>query len=821
MPFKWVNAVVASLVITGLLLLLLDFFFPLSIPKENALFARIVVDEKGRPLRAFADDNGVWRYPVTLNDVSPYYLEALLTYEDRWFWYHPGVNPAALLRAFFQNATNDRIVSGGSTLTMQVARLLHPHDRSYGGKLQQLFRALQLEWHFSKKSILEMYLNIAPYGGTIEGVQAASYLYLNKPVSDVSHAEAALLAVLPQAPTRFRPDLHPSAAEEARNKVLNRMASLNQWSSDVVADAMQESVFGFRSHQEVIAPLLSRRLVKDVFSNDKDNATGNRHRGAIKTTIDGDLQRALEDYVQQYVHRFPDKTSIAILVVENTSAAVKAYLGSADFSNPKRFAHVDMVTAIRSPGSTLKPFLFALSLDEGLIHENSLLADVPRTFSAYRPENFSRQFSGPVSASEALIRSLNIPFVDLLERYGPNRFIGRLQGAGMTPVMKGKPNLSVILGGVGISLEDLVMAYRAFSVGGKVQPLRYYADNPSTNVSKMTVAQTTGIQTTDIQTTDPQTTTARTNSQQSESYFLSEGSAWLTYNTLKKVQSPSVLRTSANTASTQPLAWKTGTSYGFRDAWAIGTSQEYTLGVWVGRPDGTPMPGFVGRDTAGPLLFKVADFLGIKNTPLKKPNSITNHIICWPLGTTAKEQLPKHCHRRFHTHVIDEVIPPTWHQADSDAWQSNPARISINPKTNLRVSPGCKESKEDSELISIALWPKMLDPWLPQRFKRETLIPQADPLCSHFSSASLSTLKITGLTPNGAYRLPKKSNTPLSLTLQAFGGHGRYHWYINGQWRYSAEGNKSILHEVGTPGEYEIVVTDEAGNVDRINVSVL
>ncbi|MCP4044508.1 MAG: penicillin-binding protein 1C, partial [Gammaproteobacteria bacterium] len=285
-----------------LTLTVLDWYLPLNLPGGNRLFARVVVDDSGRPLRAFADDRGVWRYPVNLDEVSPLYIEALLTYEDRWFWQHPGINPLSLLRAAYQNIRSGTIVSGGSTISMQVARLLHPHSRTLLGKSQQILRTLQLEWHLSKEQILNLYLNIAPFGGTLEGVQAASYSYLDKPALRLSHAEATLLAALPQSPTRYRPDIHPGAAQRARDKVLDRMSSLGQWDGETVAEAKKEMVYAYHAKRQRIAPLLARRLLK----------TGNGQH-ALKTTIDGQLQASLEDYLKSYVQRLPERTSAAIL----------------------------------------------------------------------------------------------------------------------------------------------------------------------------------------------------------------------------------------------------------------------------------------------------------------------------------------------------------------------------------------------------------------------------------------------------------------------------------------------------------------------------
>ncbi|HSS07275.1 MAG TPA: transglycosylase domain-containing protein, partial [Rhodanobacteraceae bacterium] len=348
--------------------LLLDRLFPIPLPDPTA-GSTVVLARDGTPLRAFPDSDGVWRYPAKPEDVSPLYIEALLTYEDRWFYKHPGVNPLALARAFGQWVVHRRLVSGGSTLTMQVARILDGTPHSAAGKLRQILRALQLEAHLSKREILTLYLDRAPFGGTIEGVEAASWAYLGKPAARLSHAEAALLAVLPQAPSRLRPDRNADAARTARDKVLDRMAELGVWSSAEVHDASVESVAARTLQPPLRAALLAERL-------HEEHPTERR----ISTTIDAELQRALEARVGDYLARLPERTSAALLVVDNATLEARAYVGSAVFGDEARLGHVDMVRAWRSPGSTLKPFLYGLALDDGLIDSESLLVDAPQSF---------------------------------------------------------------------------------------------------------------------------------------------------------------------------------------------------------------------------------------------------------------------------------------------------------------------------------------------------------------------------------------------------------------------------------------------------------
>lgn len=459
---RWSAAALLSAV------LLLDLAFPLPLPKSRDT-STLVVARDGTPLRAFADRNGVWRYPASPQGVSPLYLQALLNYEDRWFWRHPGVNPWGLLRAGGQWIGQGRIVSGGSTLTMQVARILDPHTRTPWGKAKQLLRALQLEAHLSKREILTLYLERAPYGGTIEGVEAASWAYLGKPAKALSQAEAALLAVLPQSPSRLRPDRHPEAAQRARDKVLDRMVELGVWSRAQVDDARIEPVVTRSLTPPLHAALLAQRL------------HGAQPRAArIVTTLDVELQRTLEERVATYFSQLPERTSAALLVVDNASMEARAYVGSASFGDRKRLGHVDMVQAWRSPGSTLKPFLYGMALDDGLIHSESLLVDAPQSFGSYRPGNFDAAFNGPVSAATALRLSLNVPAVDLLDRIGPARFAARLSnaGIGLRFAHGSTPSLALILGGTGAQLQELVGAFAALNRGGIAGRVRYTPADP-------------------------------------------------------------------------------------------------------------------------------------------------------------------------------------------------------------------------------------------------------------------------------------------------------------------------------------------------------
>ena len=340
-----------GLLVLAALLWLADRLDPL--PDVQASSAQTILARDGTPLWRFADANGVWRYPVSVEQVSPLYIEALLAYEDRWFYRHPGINPLALARALWLNLRHGRIVSGGSTLSMQVARIIEPHSRSAPGKLRQVWRTLQLEWHFSKREILEIYLHRAPFGGTLEGVAAASWAYLGKSPASLTAAEAALLAVLPQAPSRLRPDRYPQRAQAARDKLLERVRQQDLWPQQMLDEAQEESIWLAARREPALAPLLARRLRQG-------------HGSLIQSTLDAALQQRLEDLLLGWKNRLPPRVSAAILVADSRSLEVLAYLGSADLHDAQRAGHVDMVQAVRSPGSTLKPLLYGLALEDGL-----------------------------------------------------------------------------------------------------------------------------------------------------------------------------------------------------------------------------------------------------------------------------------------------------------------------------------------------------------------------------------------------------------------------------------------------------------------------
>ncbi|WP_049818611.1 peptidoglycan glycosyltransferase PbpC [Pseudomonas poae] len=756
------------------LLWLADRLWPLPLPQDD--LARVVLAEDGTPLWRFADANGVWRYPVQTGEVSPYYLDALLTYEDRWFYEHPGVNPLSLVRATWQNLTGARVVSGGSTLSMQVARLLDPHSRTWHGKLRQLWRTAQLEWHLSKEQILNLYLNRAPFGGTLQGVAAASWAYLGKSPAQLTHAEAAMLAVLPQAPSRLRPDRHPQRAQQARDKVLRRLAEFQVWPQSAVDEALEEPLLLAPRLEPSLAPLLARRL------NRADSPP------LIRTTLDATLQRRLEDLLLGWRARLPEHTSAAILVVEEETMAVRAYLGSVDINDARRFGHVDMISALRSPGSTLKPFLYGMALDEGLIHSESLLQDVPRRYGDYRPGNFSMGFTGAVPASTALSSSLNLPAVQLLEAYGPKRFAAQMRIGGVPLALPAlaEPNLALILGGAGSRLEDLVSGYSAFARDGKSATIRLQPD--------------------DVLRERP---------------LLSPGSAWIVRRILSGQARPD-RDPRAELVQRPALAWKTGTSYGFRDAWAIGVGPRYLIGVWIGRPDGTPVPGQFGLASAAPLMLQVHDVLANRDSqrgisaPVKPvPANVGVAAICWPLGQPMSRSDPN-CRRQRFAWTLDNTAPPTLLALDQPLSVGLKETVWVNAR-GLRVDAQCP----GAVARDIALWPAPLEPWLPKAERRDARIPAADPDCPPPALAAASPLSIVGVREGDQLRLPAASQQTLRLKLSALGGSGRRWWFLNGAPLGDSANQDSINASFDRLGRYQLSVLDEAGQTARLEFSVV
>jgi penicillin-binding protein 1C len=510
-----------------------------------------VLDRNSDLLRAYTVADGRWRLAVV--EVDPGYLALLVAYEDKRFYDHAGVDLTAAMRAVAQAVWNGHVVSGGSTLTMQVARLLEETGTgAWAGKLRQARVALALERRLSKPQILQLYVHLAPFGGNLEGVRAASLSYFGKEPKRLTPAEAALLVAIPQSPESRRPDRSVERATNARDRVLARGARDGIFQPDQIVAARTEVVPARRRVFPAFAPHLADRARRD------DPAAQSHH-----LTIDRGLQAALETLAADVVVGQGDRLGVAMVVADHRTGEILASVGSAGFKDA-RAGFVDMTAALRSPGSTLKPLIYGLSFDEGLAHPETTIDDAPTDFAGYRPQNFDRLYHGTIRLREALQMSLNIPVVALTDALGPAKLMAALDRARVKFVVPGgQPGLAVALGGVGVTLQDMVQLYAAIARGGVSLPLTY----------RMKGSRPEGQR------------------------VLATTAAWQVGDILAGLAPPPG-------APANRLAYKTGTSYGHRDAWAIGFDGQHVIGVWLGRPDGTPVPGAFGADLAAPVLFQ-------------------------------------------------------------------------------------------------------------------------------------------------------------------------------------------------------------------------
>lgn len=550
----------------------------------------VVLDRHDKLLRAFTTKEGRWRLPVAPGKVDERYLAMLMAFEDKRFYSHPGVDARALMRAAWQLVRNGRIISGGSTLTMQVARLIEGrHERTAGAKLKQILRALQLERHLTKQEILNLYLRLAPFGGNIEGVRAAALTYFGKEPRRLSIGEAALLVALPQSPESRRPDRSPKTARAARHRVLERMAA-----AGVISQAEAT-----RAHSEP-APRHRRAFPKFAAHLAETEALAETSTSVHRLTIDRGVQASLEALAKEQAKLLGQKLSVAVLAVDHTTNEIIAHVGSASYLDDGRFGAIDMTTAVRSPGSTLKPFIYGLAFEAGIAHPQTLIDDRPVRFGTYAPKNFDNDFHGTVTIREALAQSLNIPAVKVLAAIGPGKLAGRFRRVGVEPVFPDAtaPTLAMGLGGVGLTLRDLTTLYASLARGGEAATLRHRRDMAAPDAAQLLF---------------------QGNQPSPSKRVLPPAAAWYVTDILKDAPPPL-------NAKRGRLAYKTGTSYGYRDAWAAGYDGQHTVAVWVGRPDGAATPGLVGRVAAAPILFDAFARLSEQRKALSAPPAVALQV---------------------------------------------------------------------------------------------------------------------------------------------------------------------------------------------------
>lgn len=525
---------------------LADWAFPPNLSRLASVGTEIL-DRNDRPLALLPADGGVWRFQGDARHVSPVLLNLLVAVEDKRFWHHPGVDPVALVRATAQLFRSGHIVSGGSTLAMQAARLLEPRPRTLRSKLVEIARALQLEATFGRQGVLNIWLTLAPFGGNLEGVRAGSLAWFGVPPEALEPAQAALLVAIPRRPERLRPDRHIAAARNVRDRVLAVGARDGLFDAAEIDTPVPEVRVALPRHAPQVAAALPRVPV-------------------VRTTLDLPLQAALERLGDDRLEALPSRVSLAMLVADVRSREIRALYAGA-WRDQVRSGALDLTMAVRSPGSALKPFIYAMAFSDGIAEPDTIVPDLPRRFGGYAPENFDRGFTGSITAADALRRSLNLPAVALLDRVGPLRFAATLRAAGATLRLPrgADPSLPLALGGAGITLRQAAGLYAALATDGTGGPLHLLADLPASRPEFLSAAAARSV--------------------------------------------ADVLTRPLPEFGSRGIAWKTGTSWGGRDAWALGFDSRNVVAVWIGRPDGTPLPGATGTSLALPQLGRVFDLL--------------------------------------------------------------------------------------------------------------------------------------------------------------------------------------------------------------------
>ena len=674
-----------------LLFVLANWCFPLPKTRLHSPPSYIVLDRNGEWLRAFLADDGMWRFSsqqsavssqqsakrISVNQkplmadgfrrfpkvsdgyfgISPLLHEAVLTAEDRWFYYHCGINPVSIVTALYDNIKAGEVVRGGSTITMQLARLMEPKARNVPNKLIEMFRALQLELTYSKSEILNFYFNMLPYGGNIVGTGAASRLYFNKPQHAVSLGEAALLAAIPNAPERLRPDRFPENARQAREKILNRLLAHKQISEEQWREASREPIPTKRYALPFNAPHLSRMLVKGDRRNTAATADGR-----IYTTIDAKVQKTAERILNEYLSasaagiagsQSHTASTGAIVVMDTETRHVLAMVGSHDFFDARASGQVNGTLAPRSPGSTLKPFVYALAIEQGLITPETLLFDVPVNYAGYEPVNYDGTYNGYVTARQALAASLNVPAVNLSARLKDVTLHAFLKQAGLSTLAPSKKyGLSMVLGGCEVNLLELTTLYAGLANMGEFAPYQIVISRQQSAVSN---------QIEDSGSTNSVFSDSSQKPKVSKSYLAD--SRWLKakgYSQRLLREETSFIITEMLTASQLPantvknpeafestmnlpkIAWKTGTSYGHRDAWCIGYSPKLTIGVWLGNFDGKGAPMLSGADAATPILFALFTALTGQDTHrwYTTPEQLKTREVCALTGVPPSPHCP-------------------------------------------------------------------------------------------------------------------------------------------------------------------------------------
>jgi len=708
------------------------------------------MDRDGEVLRSYLADDESRLYWVPLSDIAPRVIDGVIAVEDERFRLHPGVDPISIVRAVGQNLRGGRVVSGASTITMQLVRMLHPRPRSLRGKAIEAFRALQLERLLSKDEILEWYLNLIPCGGNVAGVEAAAWDYFDKGAEELSLAEAALLAGLAQAPSRLRPDRHPERAKVRRDYVLKRMSVCDFITPEQSATAQAQAVQTVRRLRPFDAPHLTRMV--------RARRPG---VGDVTTTLDRDAQSLAEQAIRAQVAalRHAGVTNGAVVIIENETSAVRALVGSCDFRSVRDQGQVNGATALRSPGSALKPFTYALAFERGICGPETVLADVPCNIAGYDPDNYDGSFRGLVTARESLADSLNVPAVRLLERVGAERLLTKLHAFGLDTLNRsaGHYGLALTLGSAEVTLLDLTNAYACLARMGQWQPYRLCADAPL----------------------------------QSPTRVMSEGAAWLVADVLSDPQ-----RMDGRHVR---MAWKTGTSWGHRDAWTVAWTPRWTVGVWLGNFRGTASRALVGAEAAAPVAASIMDALcrDARDDWFVRPASVTQRELCTVSGMT-----PGPC--------CGSTTSGLGVGKSSSCTVCR--EVCIDAETGEGLCATCKTGRAHERRV-VHAWPPETSAWLRAQGHAERLAPPHRTACALARAQSPPPRIITPV----AGRTYRTSSA--GLPLRATGRPGKLFWFIDGKLIATARSG-IVTYAPVARGVHEIVCADESGVSAKARVTV-
>ncbi len=759
------------------LFFLLDLISPL---KVNLPYATIVEASNGVVLHAYIARDHQWRIKTRLDEITPELKKAIIFKEDKHFYHHLGINPLAIGRALVNNIFHLKRTSGASTISMQVVRLLDPKPRTYFNKCIEMFRAMQLELHFSKEEILQLYLNVVPYGSNIQGVKSASLLYFNKTPDQLSLAEITALSIIPNRPNSLVPGKDNALIVKERNKWLNRFKEAKLFPETVINDALAEPLTCYRHNAPNNVPQFALRM--------RRNYPG---RGEIRSALDEKMQQKAENIVTDYVNQLKlhNINNASVLIIDNTTHQVLTYIGSSDFADRYHFGQVDGVSALRSPGSTLKPLLYGLAFDKGYITPKTTIADVPINIKGYSPENYDRLFRGNVTAEFALSNSLNIPAVKLLDRAGTGNFINTMYQAGFLSVWlkKNKMGLSLILGGCGVRLEELTALYASFANDGRYSPLQYLAPDAALTGKKIFLhpANNTTNQGTPI---------------------LSPSANYMLTKILSELHRPDLPNAYDEAQGIPRIAWKTGTSYGRKDAWSIGYNKRYTIGVWLGNFSGAGVPELSGAMTATPLLFKLFNAVdhNAANEWLEPPTDIGFRLVCAETGKIPND----FCFNQ----VMDYYIPGVSTNEKCDHFKET--WLSADEKFSYCTSCLPPDGYKTKLLPNI---PPDLAGYYDATNTAYKKSPPHNPSCSRIFQGQAPV--ITSLTNGMTYLVENKEQQKFQLACTAGSDVRKVYWYINDKLYAAAKADQKIFFSAPAP-IMKISCTDDKGRICNIFIKV-